>query len=110
MLIGKMLKLSQQLNKLSKPIFVYLAALQDVPVNPINIATTLATAATTTTSYYVANTFVPPPTPFPYAYSLSSYPSESGPELGSVIWWGGSGMEEAEESVLGIIIRGLGLW
>ncbi|CCC14580.1 hypothetical protein SMAC4_13887 [Sordaria macrospora] len=104
MLIGKMLKLRQQLNKLSKPIFVYLAALQDVPVNPINITTTLATAATTTTSV------VPPPTPFPYAYSLSSYPSESGPELGSVIWWGGSGMEEAEESVLGIIIRGLGLW
>ncbi|KAK3486077.1 uncharacterized protein B0T23DRAFT_432640 [Neurospora hispaniola] len=59
MLIGKMLKLSQQLNKLSKPILVYLAALQDVPVNPIHIATAAAatTTTTTTTSYYVA---IPP--------------------------------------------------
>ncbi|KAK3398318.1 hypothetical protein B0T20DRAFT_479087 [Sordaria brevicollis] len=62
MLIGKMLKLSQQLNKLSKPILVYLAALQDVPGNPLNFATTLATAATTTTTtgsgslYYVTST------------------------------------------------------
>ncbi|KAK3954281.1 hypothetical protein QBC32DRAFT_312170 [Pseudoneurospora amorphoporcata] len=57
-----MLKLSQQLNKLSKPILVYLAALQDVPGNPLNFATTLATAATTTTSYYVSSACTESPT------------------------------------------------
>ncbi|KAK1783090.1 hypothetical protein QBC45DRAFT_302081, partial [Copromyces sp. CBS 386.78] len=116
MLIAKMLKLSQQLNKLSKPILVYLAALQDVPGNPLNFATTLATAATTTTSYYVSSTCtesptavcqiqiptqfdqhkhhygqqggVTGPTPFPFAYGYSSSPSsELGSGSGLVVWW-----------------------
>lgn len=145
-----MLKLSQQLNKLSKPILVYLAALQDVPGNPLNFATTLATAAaTTTTYYYVASTCtesptavcqiqipasqfdhlqkgrgVTGPTPFPFAsngYGYSSSPasyesgsySSSSTELGLLVWFSwvlGSGLEDTEESMLDMVIKGLGLW
>lgn len=142
-----MLKLSQQLNKLSKPILVYLAALQDVPGNPLNFATTLATAAgaTTTTSYYVASTCTesptavcqmpqfdqhkaygqqagggvigPTPFPFAYGYGYSSSPvselGSSSSELGLVMWLSGvlgSGLEDAEEGVMGIVVKVLGLW
>ncbi|KAL0471678.1 hypothetical protein QR685DRAFT_471502 [Neurospora intermedia] len=75
MLIGKMLKLGQQLNKLSKPILVYLAALQDVPVNPIYIATAAAAATTTTTtmSYYVASTCTESPTAVCHYHQISQY-------------------------------------
>lgn len=126
MLIARMLKLSQQLNKLSKPILVYLAALQDVPGNPLNFATTLATAATTTTSYYVSSTCTEsptavcqlpqfdhqkhhgavPPTPFPYAYSSLASSSSSSPEaIPPIVWWGG--INGGEEDFMQILQR---LW
>ncbi|ESA43028.1 hypothetical protein GE21DRAFT_6438 [Neurospora crassa] len=84
MLMGKMLKLSQQLNKLSKPILVYLAALQDVPVNPIHIATAAAatTTTTTTTSYYVASTCTESPTAVCHYHQIPQYHPGGGVGLG----------------------------
>ncbi|EGO59704.1 hypothetical protein NEUTE1DRAFT_136747 [Neurospora tetrasperma FGSC 2508] len=88
MLIGKMLKLSQQLNKLSKPILVYLAALQDVPVNPIHIATAAAaTTTTTTTSYYVASTCTESPTAVCHYHQIPQYhPGGGGGGGGGGTW------------------------